>query len=355
MIGIMSEIIEIDGSIGEGGGQILRTSFGLAALLQKPVQISKIRASRPKPGLKPQHLTALQALSKVCGDISGNVKLSSSSVAFFPKNIVSSQFIVNIGTAGSISLLIQQLLPVALKADLKIRICGGTNVDWSPPIEFLQYALFPILKRMNARFEVKLAKRGYYPKGQGAVMFISKKAKLPLKPIVLKDFSELDHVKIFSHSANLPTEVSQNQFISAKKTLQEKFPEIFFDEQIESKKPSATIGSGITLIAFDTKNNMLSASVLGSKEKPAVVVGMEAAQKLLEELSSKKAVDSHTADQLIPFMALAKGKSIIYCSKLTRHTLTNISICEQLLPVKFEVKGELGTTAEISVEGIAFK
>ncbi len=350
----MEKAIEIDGSQGSGGGQILRTSFAIAALQQKPIHITKIRAARPKPGLRPQHLTALQALGEICSAEIKGAHRGSMEVWFSPKKINSMQFAVNIGTAGSISLLLQQLLPVALKSDLKLRVQGGTNVAWSPPIEFIRHLLFPILKKMGARFELSVSKRGYYPKGNGIANFSSKKAKLPLKPVCLTDFQELDSMLVFSHSSDLPNEVSINQSIAAKKIIREKFPKVIFDEKIEFKQPSNTIGSGITLIAIDSEGNMLAGSALGKRGKPAEVVGKEAAQKLLQELSEKKAVDSHAADQLIPFMALAKGYSTIKCSKLTQHCLTNIAICEQLLGVKFDAKGSLGQPAEIFVEGSGF-
>tara|TARA_Y100000310_G_C20701495_1_gene830393 strand:+ start:5521 stop:6570 length:1050 start_codon:yes stop_codon:yes gene_type:complete len=347
--------INIDGSIGEGGGQVLRTSLALAALKQEEIHINNIRASRPKSGLQPQHLTALQTLATICSAGLEGVTRDSTEVVFHPKNIESKQFAVNIGTAGSISLLIQQLLPIALKADLKIRITGGTNVEWSPPIEFLKNSLFPVLKKMGGKFELIVSKRGYYPKGAGIVNFSCKKAKLPLKPLYLTEFESPEFMQFFSHSSDLPREVSVNQAASAKATIRKDFPNMIFEEHIESKKPSNTIGSGITLIATDSNGNVLSASSLGRKGKLAELVGQEAGEKLLVEMSAGKAVDSHAADQLIPFMALAKGYSTIHCTKLTQHCLTNIAICEKILGVKFEVKGEKDSPAEIFVEGIGFK
>jgi len=349
------ELIEIAGDYLEGGGQIVRTVVALSALLTKSVEITEIRKGRPKPGLKMQHIAAINCAKELCNaEVIGN-KLHSEELIFKPKEKVKpSKFSVNISTAGSISLVLQTIMLPSLLIDLKLRIIGGTNVAWSPPIEFYQRLLFPFLKRMGARFGAKVSKRGYFPKGNGSVNFSSSKAKLPLKPIRLDNFLGAEEVAIFSHSSDLPKEVSLNQASAAKKLILEKFPDVAFPKTIEFKEQSNTIGSGITLIALDSEGNALSGSSLGRKGKPAAVVGKEAAEKLLSEISAGKAVDYHAADQLVPFMALAKGQSTIHCSKLTKHCLTNIAVCEKLLGVKFEVKGVLEKPAEISVEGIGF-
>jgi RNA 3'-terminal phosphate cyclase (ATP) len=349
---VNGEAVEIDGSQGEGGGEVLRTSFALAALLQKKVSITGVRAGREKPGLKPQHLTALQTLASISGAGLRGASKGSTAVSFFPSKINDTKLAVNIGTAGSISLLLQQLLPVALKAELNLRVIGGTNVEWSPPVEFLQHLLFPLLKGMGARFGLSVSKRGYYPRGKGIANFSSRRARLPLKPVCLTEFREPESVMLFSHCSDLPEEVSTVQAASAKRVIRGKFPGIAFSEHIEFRQPSDTIGSGVTLIAVDSGGNRLSASALGRRGKPAGTVGKEAAERLLREISAGKAVDSHAADQLVPFMALAKGYSTIQCSRLTQHSLANIAVCEQLLGVRFDVKGSLGQASEIFVEGI---
>lgn len=347
--------IEMDCSLGEGGGQVARTALALAALQGKAIHLTKIRAGRKPPGLKQQHLSALQAIALTCGAECKGAFKGSQSLLFKPNQIKPVQFTVNIGTAGSVSLLIQQLLLVALKCELRVRVVGGTNVEWSPPIEFMQHLLFPLLKRMGARFSVTISKRGYFPKGKGIVNFSSKKARLPLKPICLTEFKGIESVMVFSHSSDLPKEVSLNQARAAKRAIAKRFPRTVFSETIEFREQSDTIGSGITLIAIDSEGNMLSASALGKRGKPAELVGREAAEKLIQQVSRGKAVDYFTADQLVPFMALAKGYSTIQCSKLTQHCLTNIAVCEKLLEVKFDVKGSLGEQAEIFVDGTAFK
>jgi RNA 3'-phosphate cyclase len=348
-------LIAINGAYLEGGGQIARTAIGLAALLTRPIRITGIRRGRPSPGLKMQHLTAINCAKAICSaEVVGN-RLHSEELVFKPREKPRQLALsANISTAGSISLVLQTIMLPAMLVETRLRITGGTNVEWSPPIEFMQQLLFSLLKKMGARFELRIGKRGYYPMGKGIVNFSSRKARLPLRPISLTELGDIDSIRVFSHSSNLPHEVSVNQARSAKKVLLQRLPRISFDEKIESKKPSDAIGSGITLIAVDSDGNMLAASALGKQGKPAETVGKEAAQKLLQELAPAKAVDSHTADQLIPFMALAEGYSTIQCSKLTRHCLTNISVCETMVGVKFDVRGKLGGPAEIFVEGAGF-
>jgi len=343
-------MLQIDSS---AGGQIFRTSIGIAALTGKAVKISNIRADRPQPGLKAQHLTALETVARLCNASLEGAKLASKEISFSPKETIGGNFAVNIGTAGSITLLLQSAQFPALLRETKLHIIGGTNVAWSPPIEFLQHSLLPVLNFMGGKFTLKINNYGYYPKGQGSVGFSSKPAKLPLKPIQITELGSLEFIKIFSHCASLPKAVALNQCKAAKNSLQQL--NVDFEEIVECKEQAATIGSSITLFAYFSTGAVISANSLGAKGKPAEQVGKEAAQRLLQELNPKKPVDSHLADQLVPYMALAKGNSAIGCTALTEHCLNNIAVCEQLLGVKFTVKGEKEKPATLSVQGAAFK
>jgi len=331
---------------------VLRTTLALAALTKKKVHIENIRASRPKPGLRPQHLAAVRTIAEICCAETSGVEPGSAEIIFLPKKLSPTNFSVNIGTAGSISLLLSQVLPVSLLVETKLHVLGGTNVPFSPPLEFLQESLFPALHKPGARFEARLVRRGYFPKGNGAVIFSSKKARLPLKPINISNFGSLEFVKVYSHCVSLPGEVAKNQAAAAKHYLASLGAE--FDELIECKPNSRALGSGISLFAHFSSGNILAGSALGKKKLPAEKVGLEAAKSLLKELAPKKACDSHLADQLIPFMALAKGESRVETTCLTEHCLTNIAVVEKFLPVKFEVVGQKNFPATISVKGIGF-
>ncbi|MFH1256318.1 MAG: RNA 3'-terminal phosphate cyclase [Candidatus Diapherotrites archaeon] len=342
-------MIEING---EAGGQVLRTSIGLSSLTGKQVKISSIRTNRPNPGLQAQHLTGLQSVARICGAQVNWARLNSKEVFFSPRETRQTKLAVNVGTAGSTSLVLQPVLFPALQEKIELRVQGGTDVKWAPSHNYLSEVLFPKLKAMGAKFECKLIKPGFYPKGNGAISFKSLPAQLPLKPINLIELGELQFIKIFSQCASLPKEVATNQAASAKKQLASL--NIDFEEKINSIESTETIGSSIDVLAFFSSGAVLGANALGEKGKPSERVGKEAAQKLLEELAAKAPVDRHLSDQLIPFMALAKGKSEISCTNLTEHALNNIAVCEKILGVSFEVKGELGNKAEISVEGLGF-
>jgi RNA 3'-phosphate cyclase len=349
----MEKLIEIDG---RSGGQCLRTSLALSSLLKKPVLVFNIRANRPKKGLAQQHLTGLNTLAKISkSKVKGNF-LGSEKVVFYPKKIKAGNYGVNIGTAGSITLLLQTLtLPLVFsEAKTSFRIFGGTDVPFSPCFNYSKEVFFHFLSFMGSKFSLNLKRRGYYPKGNGLVSFSKISSKLPLKPFYRVGQDGLDHIKIFSHSTGYPKEASANLSSAAKKVLSAKLPLVDFDESIEFNEAIETKGAGIALIAVLKDRTRIGTSALQEK-KENLKPGVKAAELLLKELESKKPIDVHLADQLIPFMALAKGRSVFETSALSHHTLNNISVTEKFLDVKFEVKGKINEPAEISVEGIGFK
>lgn len=345
-------MLEIDASYLEGGGQILRTSLALATLLKKPISIQNIRAKRPNPGLQKQHLTAVETLAKLCSAKLKGATLHSQGLEFEPGNIQSLSLNVNIGTAGSVCLLLQTLLPCTMLRETKLRIIGGTDVPFAPTFFHMQKVLLPALQKSGTKFSMQLVQHGFYPKGLGTVSFHSQPAKLPLKPINLTEFGNLSHIEIYSYSADLPKEVCIRQLKSAKEILQQLNVDII--EHLDFKEKSATIGSGIDIIAHFSNGTTIGTNALGKKDLPAKKVGQQAADAMLTELSTKKPVDSHLADQLIPFMALASGTSTIECTKLSNHCLTNIFVTEQLLGIKFNVEGSEGQPAKISVQGVGY-
>lgn len=345
-----TEPILIDAS---AGGQVFRTAIGLSALLQEPVRIEHIRANRPNPGLQAQHVTTLKALQQLCNARVLGDRIGGRSVSFFPQKPVNSQLVCGIGTAGSTGLLLQSAFFPSLACENHLRVSGGTNVPFAPPIEFLQFVLLPELKKIGCKFELLLNAHGFFPKGNGSVSFSSKPAKLPLKPLYLAELGELEEIGLFSACASLPKEVAERQARSAKKRLSELNVDVA--ENLNVMEKSVSIGSSLVLLAKFSSGRILSSTALGKKGLAAEEIGKTAAQQLLKQIQTGKAVDAHLADQLIPFLALAKGKSTLGVSEIDGHLLENIKVCEQLLPVHFEVSGKLGESGEIFVDGCAFK
>ena len=344
-------MIEIDGSAGEGGGQIVRTSLALAALTGKDVRITNIRAKRPKPGLRPQHLAAVKTLAKICNAKLKGAFIGSKTLLFKPGKIENASLLANIGTAGSISLLLQQVLPVSLACNLKLRVFGGTDVSFAPSINYMQRVTFYFLRKMGAELKLNVLARGYYPKGNGCITFFSKPC-LPLKPICLTTLGKLQKIECIAHCSGMPTKVAKDTASVAKNTLKQALGEFDWIQSIEaSPERKETIGFGIDLFA-KYANTILGANALGPSGSKPENIGRNAANSLLEEINFLAPLDSHCIDQLIPFMALASGKSIIE-GKLTKHAITNISVTEKLLDVSFDVETR-GERAKISVEGASF-
>lgn len=342
-------MLEIDAS---QGGQVMRTSLALATLLQKPITLKKIRSDRPNPGLQAQHLATANVIASICNTKLENAALQSTELVFKPNTVQNSNFTVKIGTAGSTMLLLQCILLPSLLKEIKLRVSGGTDAKYAPPVNYFRYVLFPILKKMNVKYDLNNIQHGYFPKGNGNINFKSYTLKNKIKSISLTESSPLKFIEIFSHSASLPTHVAREQSTSARKALEHLNVEILPNEL--SKESTNTIGSAIDIFAHFENGSVIGANALGAKGIPATEVGAEAAKNLLSELSSNAPVDSHLCDQLLPFMALAKGTSSIKCTKLTDHTLNNISTIEKFVDVKFKVKGEKDQSAEISVDGAAF-
>lgn len=347
----MKDYLEIDGNYLEGGGQIVRTALGLSAITGKPFIIKNIRAGRKTPGLKAQHVAAIKAYVDLCGAKVKGGELGSSFLQFTPGKIKPKSLSLDIGTAGSITLLLQSLLIpcIAHGGKFRITIQGGTDVAWSMPIDFLKFVLIPHLRRL-AIIDITLEKRGYYPKGGGRVDIKIKGREDKIK-INLTERGIIHMIKGISHSSRDLSEarVAERTAHSAKmKLLGFDVPVKIINETTETY----STGSGVTVYALcslrDDDINMsnpiiLGADSLGEKGKSAESVGEDAGKKLAEQLSSYAAVDEWTADNLVPYLGIFGGT--IKVSNVSDHTKSNIYVTEKFLDKKFKVEGNM-----ISVE-----
>jgi RNA 3'-terminal phosphate cyclase (ATP) len=352
-------MIDVRGDLLEGGGQIVRTTLALSALTGKRVTIRKIREKRPNPGLHAQHVAAAKILASITNAETTNLVLGSPELTFIPHSHTAGHFKFDVGTAGSIPLILQALLPAATYAPgpLEFELTGGTDVRWSPSIDYVRLVQLPLLSKMGYQASIQVQRRGHYPKGGGRVS-ISIKPSGQLKAIRWLERGELIGIEGVSHCVRLPSHVAQRQASIAKEKLNSNgfnavniATETYPPNQDEHLAP----GSGITLLAKFTNGTILGADNLGERGKPAEKVGEEAASMLLNDLTSGAAVDKHMGDIMIPYMAVADGRSEIQVSEITPHTITNIKVAELLTGVKFTVAGELHNPGRISVDGIALK
>lgn len=333
----MNCMIEIDGSFGEGGGQILRTATALAAIKKIPCRIFNIRKGRPNPGLQTQHLLGLRALAELCnGKLEGDY-LNSTEIKFYPGEIKTKDLTVKIETAGSITLCLQTLLPVALFAKNPIKISfkgGGTDVPFSPTIDYFRYVFLKILEKMGAKAEVDVKNRGFYPSGGGEVEVKVYPSKLkPLNLTERGNFQEILAISVASESLR-ERKVAERQLSEPRRVF--KALKLKTEEKIEYVNTESP-GSCLVLVA-KYENTILGSDELGKLGVPAEKIGKECIEKLLEEERSGTCLDRFLTDQILIYMALAGGKSQVRISKLTLHAQTNIKIIEQFLNGKFEIK-----------------
>ena len=357
-------MLYIDGSYGEGGGQIIRTALAISTLTKKPFEADHIRLGRKQPGLKAQHLHCIKALEKLCDAKTKHAELASKKLTYYPGKIKGGTIKVDIGTAGSVSLLLQAVLFPCFFADKKVKleITGGTSGKWAMPYDYLKNVFAPQLNKFVEKIDIKLIKRGYYPKGGGKIE-INTKPKFKISDydsfeefhdallqsnnkIDLTEQGKLLQIKGISHASKFleKSEVADRQAKMAKLTLSKLNCPVNIDvEYCDTLSP----GSGITLWAIFSQTDeinfanpiILGSDALGEKGKKAENVGQEAAEKLIEEIKSGAAVDSHLADNLIPFLALFSGS--IKVSKVTEHAKTNIWITEQFLGKWLNIEGNV--------------
>ncbi len=332
-------MLEIDGSQKSGSGTILRLSIALAGILNEPLHIYKIRQRRPQPGLRPQHLEAVLTAAKICNAETRGAKLGSSELWFKPTGILGGDVHAEIGTAGSIPMLLLTVLPLCAFAEKTVRVHvvkGGTDVRHAPTINYIRYVLLPMLKRMGLKAELQVQKYGYYPKGMGEISLEVQPCS-ELKPLRLETFGTIGEVNGVSVCTFLAErKVAERQAKAASKTLMAHG----YNAQIEVVNDMSNPlqkGSSIVLWAKTSTDALLGGDAIGELRKPSEVVGNEAAENLVKEIEAEATADVHLADMLVPYVALAKGESTYLCRVLTEHLYTNIWLAQKILGVKFEV------------------
>ncbi|MDI9644171.1 MAG: RNA 3'-terminal phosphate cyclase [Candidatus Verstraetearchaeota archaeon] len=345
-------MIEIDGSYGEGGGQILRGAVFLSCITGTPVKVSRIRGKRPNPGLQAQHLVGLKAAAAVSGATLEGAEIGSCEVKFSPGKVVGGEYAFDVGTAGSTMLIAQELVPILAFGDRKsvVRLRGGTDVPWSPPVDYFKNVSIPAFQKMGVDVALELIRRGHYPRGGGEII-LSVSPAVGIMPIRAVYRGEVGGIRGISHCTNLPTHVASRQASAAERELRQYgYRDIRITTDVGTNRLGGP-GSGITLWADTTTGIRVGADSLGSRDRRAEEVGILAARKLIAELQSGMALDSHLADMMIPLAALAEGHSEMGVSDLTPHSKTMMWLCTKMLGTEFKVELLDGRGALVSVEG----
>lgn len=356
-------MIELDGSYGEGGGALVRTALALSALTRQEFKVTNIRSGRKDPGLKAQHLQAIKALKQICAATTNDIELGSTELHFQPGKINSGTYTIDIGTAGSISLLLQALIVPCLVAPGKItlKITGGTCGKWQASVDYLQQVLLPYLRRFVNKIDLKIIKRGYYPKGGGEVVleivprfanndFPTIDALLnalhTVPAINLRQQGTLEQIRgIVNISSDLEQKEVGERIQKATAAKLQKY-HIPITIAIQYAKSLSTGGEIVLWAVFSNDGEIenynpiiLGADALVEKNKTSEEIGQEAATTLITEIDAGMVVDKHLADQLIIFMALLP-QSTIRAKEASDHLHTNIYVAEKFLPIKFKIEEE---------------
>lgn len=341
-----SELIEIDGSFGEGGGAILRLGAGFSVLFKRPIRIKNIRANRPKPGLRLQHLVGLQTLSEITNSTLSDCKVGTEVITLNPKQTIKDRINVEIATAGSIGLLLQpiQIACLGFKEPEKIDLFingGGTFGKWAPSLNYLKEVTYQIFKNHGFNIEIDVQKHGFYPKGGAMVKCTLYSPKNELKPILLTELGKIDLIR---GEIIITSQLKRNKVGERikKSVLEHLKKDLHTNINIDFKYVnSLSPGVGLSLWAYsDTGAIISSGTILGERHITSEKLGKLAVNELSKYIKNKVPVDNYLSDQLIPIMGFIKKPSKIRVFEITSHTKTNLELIKLFLQRNYLIKKE---------------
>ena len=330
-------MITIDGSYGEGGGQIIRYSVALSALTQKPINVKNIRANRPNPGIRPQHFSTISIISKLCNAKVEGIFIDSKELVFIPNRIEPKKFKFDIETAGSIPLVSQAIILSMIESHdpITVELMGGTDVKWSPTWDYFVNVFLEYLQKMGFRFDFNLIKRGYYPKGGGKII-------LTIYPpdrfstLDIKDTKSFKEIKGNITISNLPDHIAKRMKHTVMKiALKNNISTNINIEQNHSDSP----GAGITLWT-NSDDTILGSSIIGEKGVPSETIAKNAIDLLLSDIKYNVDFDIYAFDQLLPYFILSEEKFICKIREISNHAKTNLWLLSKFFDCNYKVKND---------------
>jgi len=322
----VKDTVDIDGAMGEGGGQIVRTSLALSAITRRPLHLVNIRPRRRRPGIQRQHLAAIMAAQKVCSaDVTG-ARIGSSEIYFGPGKIAGGTYEFSIGSAGSATLVLQTILCPLMLAEhpSQVTVEGGTHNIWAPPFDFLARAFAPLLKRMGPSARIDLKRHGFYPAGGGIIHAAIDPAP-SLKQIEVNERGKVRRITATAIVANLPETIGDREINTVRRVLGSNIENRV--SRVESKGPG-----NVLLIEIISDHVTEIVTSFGRRGLPAEKVAGQAATEARDYIRAGVPVGMHLADQLVLPLALAGGGSFVTMPP-TGHLETNIAVITKFLPV----------------------
>ena len=332
------EFLDVDGSYGEGGGQILRTALAFSIITGRPVRVSKIRAGREVPGLRRQHVSSLRVLGAVFDSKLDGVAEGSSEVSFVPGPPRADSISLDMKTAASITLVLQAVVPaVALtRSRLTLELVGGTDVPWSPTFDYFDAIVRRAYGAIGIKFSAKAVRRGYYPRGGGRAV-VNVEPCEALRPLQLTESPRVEAVDLTSRCALLPRHVAERQLSSAAAALEEKGLRI--GQKLVAEEPADSPGSSV-LVSSSADSFFLGSDELGVRGRPSEEVGRTAAERFASCVRSGACVDDNLADMLAPLLSLASGPSTLRAARVSKHMDTGFYIAKLFSSCEYSVREE---------------
>ena len=333
--------LKINGGHGEGGGQIIRSAITLSCITKQPIHLENIRKNRKDEGLRPQHLTAIIILQKIANAKVFGAKIGSTELKFIPGNIDNLELVEDVKTAGSISLILQVLIPVVSisQKKLSLTIKGGTDVLWSPSMDYTRYVLKEAYSRIGINFSIKLTKRGYYPKGGGEIKLEVYPSKIKSINFSQRKTNDLKLTCTFS-------KISRELIIEKLKVIKEKFSKTNFNVEVEIKEEKA-IDSGASLLLYSIdESSIIGMDKLFNKKTQSFDLDID------KFINNSIGMDENLADMLVVPASLGGKKTVFQVKEITKHLETNLFVTSKITGCKYGI-GKISEGFEIIIQGIS--